>query len=418
MTSKKEMHQKLRFEQALECFYQEFGKCDDKGVNQKATPPRFYRAPGRTEIGGNHTDHQKGKVLAAAINLDSIAVVAANDADTVTIVSKGFGRFNISLDNLEAKKEEEGTTLALTKGVMVKLQEAGFKLGGFEAYITSDVLPGSGLSSSASYEVLIGTIISDLYNDMKIPAVQIAIAGQYAENVYFGKPCGLMDQMACAMGSMIYIDFLGENDCVDNFTIKQVQCDLETHGYQLCITDTKGSHADLTDEYAAVPSEMKKIAAFFNKDVLAGISIEDIYQNIDELRALAGDRAVLRAIHFINENKRVEQQFEALEQKDFDTFLGLVKESGNSSYKYLQNVYTSKAVKEQKLSLALALSEMFLGKDGACRVHGGGFAGTIQAYVKNEKVEEYKAYMDKVFGEGACVALSISKYGPSRVYPM
>ena len=337
----------------------------------------IYSAPGRSEVGGNHTDHQNGEILAASINLDAIGIVKKTTDNKVTILSKGYTLITISLDNLEMQEEEKETTIALIKGVLAGFVNHGYKIGGFKAYITSDVLIGAGLSSSAAYETLIGNILSGLYNDMSVSAEEIAIIGKFAENVYFGKPCGLMDQMACSVGNLV--------------------------------------HVDLTADYASIPEEMKKAAAFFGKEVLLGLSIDDILDNISKLRELAGDRGVLRTIHFIRENERVQKEVAALSNEDIEVFLKNVKASGNSSYKYLQNVYSNADVQHQNVSIALAISEDFLGDNGVCRVHGGGFAGTIQAFVKNEAVAEYQKKMDKVFGQGACSVLKIRKYGGMKV---
>ena len=285
------------------------------------------------------------------------------------------------------------------------------KVGGFSAYIISDVLIGAGLSSSAAFETLIGTILSGLYNDMSISAIEIAIIGQYAENVYFGKPCGLMDQMACSVGNLVYIDF----EDPKNPIVEKIEFDMEKQGYSLCITDTKGSHANLTDEYAAVPKEMKYVAGYFGQDVLRGITVEDIMKNISNLRDECGDRSVLRALHFVNENIRVYKEVEALKNGDFKQFLNCVKLSGDSSYKYLQNVYSNSDVQCQNVSVALAISEEVLQENGVSRVHGGGFAGTIQAFVKNSYVEEYIRNMNLVFGEDSCSDLRIRKYGGIQV---
>lgn len=371
----------------------------------------IYSAPGRSEIGGNHTDHQKGEVLVAAVNVDAIAVVHKTDADTVKVVSKGYDMITISLTNLEAKKEEEGTTKALIKGVLYSIKERGYKIGGFNAYVTSDVLIGAGLSSSAAFETVIGTIVSGLYNDMKISLVEIAMIGQYAENVFFGKPCGLMDQMASSVGNLVHIDFADEKKPV----IEKVECDFAAFGYSLCLTDTKSSHADCTPEYAAVPREMRAVAGAFGKEVLRQVSKEQVLENITQIRKVAGDRAVLRAIHFMMENERVKKENQALNSGDFEIFLENVKASGDSSYKYLQNVYMNQDVEHQNVSVALALSDVILGKNGVSRVHGGGFAGTIQAFVKNEEVLNYQNYMNEVFGEGACNVYMVRKYGGMKV---
>lgn len=371
----------------------------------------IFSAPGRTEIGGNHTDHQHGEVLAASINLDAIAIVKKTDDSVVRVRSDVYPEVIISLDNLSACADEKGTTLSLIKGVLAGFTNRSLEIGGFDAYITSDVLIGSGLSSSAAFEVLIGTILSGLYNDMNVSPVLIARIGQYAENVYFGKPCGLMDQMACSVGNLVYIDFGKPQEPV----VEKVDCDMEKFGYSLCITDTKGSHADLTHEYAAVPAEMRVVAEYFGKEVLRDVAIEDVLSNISDIREKAGDRSVLRALHFVNENKRVKKEVVALKNDDISEFLKTVKESGDSSYKYLQNVYSNSDVEHQNVSLALAVSEIFLGEDGVCRVHGGGFAGTIQAFVKKDMVEEYRKCMDGVFGVGACNILCIRKNGGIKV---
>lgn len=371
----------------------------------------IYSAPGRSEIGGNHTDHQNGEVLAASVNLDAIAVVRSLEEPVVKVVSGDYPQITVDIHHLEKKEEEEGTTLSLVKGVLAGIADHGGKVGGFEAYITSDVLIGAGLSSSAAFETIIGTIISGLYNEMKISPVDIAIIGQYAENVYFGKPCGLMDQTASSVGNLVHIDFADKKNPV----IEEVSCDLGVYGYSLCITDTKGSHADLTPDYAAIPVEMRAVAAVFGKEVLHGVTIEELLKNSQEIREKAGDRAYLRALHFVNENVRVQKEVAALKAGDFDMFLSTLKESGDSSYKYLQNVYTNHDVQHQNVSIALAVSEMILGSNGAARVHGGGFAGTIQAFVKNEAVAQYKETMDQIFGAGACNVLKIRKYGGMKV---
>ena len=367
-------------------------------------------APGRTEVCGNHTDHQRGEVLAASINDDAIAIVG--NSNSVNIMSEGYPMISFSIDDISKNDNEEGTTVALIKGVLAGCKDRGFSIGGFNAYITSDVLGGSGLSSSAAFETVIGNIISNLYNDGKIDAVTIAKIGQYAENHYFGKPCGLMDQMACSVGGLCHIDFGSPEEPV----IESIDVSLDEYGYSLCITDTKGSHADLTPDYAAVPSEMKSIASYFGKNVLKELNENDVLENINSLREKYGDRAVLRAFHFYEENIRVKTAAEALKNHDFNSFLDNISKSGNSSYKYLQNVFTTHDITHQNVSIALCISEMVLGDEGGvARVHGGGFAGTIQAFVKNEFVSKYKDSMDSVFGEGACAVLKIRKYGGIRV---
>lgn len=394
-------YQKKRYIDAIMTFKKEFGEEDIS----------IFSAPGRSEISGNHTDHQKGQVLVAAVNLDAIAVVHKSEQKVVEIISDGYDKIVISLDNLKPKKEEEGTTISLVKGVLGELSQRGYTVGGFKAYITSDVLIGAGISSSAAFETLIGTIVSGLYNQMTISPVEIAIVGQKAENVYFGKPCGLMDQMASSVGNLVYIDFAD----TDNPLIKKIECDFENFGYSLCITDTKSSHADCTSEYAAVPEEMKKVAAVFGKNVLKEVSKEEILANIEKIRMAAGDRAVLRSLHFVTENERVNKATESLNKGDFEGFLEVIKASGNSSFKYLQNVYMNTDIQHQNVSVALALSEIILGENGVSRVHGGGFAGTIQAFVKNEAVSNYQEFMNKTFGEGACNIYMIRKYGGIKV---
>ena len=394
-------YQKQRYVNAIESYIEEFGEDDVE----------IYSAPGRSEVGGNHTDHQHGEILAASINLDAIGIVKKTDDMKVSILSKGYTLTTISLENLDMPEEEKETTIALIKGVVAGLANRGYKIGGFKAYITSDVLIGAGLSSSAAYETLIGNIVSGLYNNMSVSAEEIAIIGQFAENVYFGKPCGLMDQMACSVGNMVHVDFAD----INNPKVEKVTFDLNKYGYSLCITDTKGSHADLTADYAAVPEEMKKVAAFFGKEVLLGLTVDDILENIVKVREQVGDRGVLRALHFIRENERVQKEVSYLSDEDIEGFLKTVAVSGNSSYKYLQNVYSNADVQHQNVSLALAISEDFLGDNGVSRVHGGGFAGTIQAFVKNDIVIEYQKIMDKVFGQGACSVLKIRKYGGMKV---
>lgn len=394
-------YQKKRYTDAISKFENYYGEGDIT----------IFSAPGRSEIGGNHTDHQHGEVLAASINLDAIGIVKKTDDGVVRVLSDNYPEAVISLEELGIKQEEKETTLSLVKGVLAGFTEHDLKIGGFCAYITSDVLIGAGLSSSAAFETLIGTILSGLYNDMSVSPILIARIGQYAENVYFGKPCGLMDQMASSVGNLVHIDFNNPAEPV----VEKVDFSIEEHGYSLCITDTKGSHADLTHEYAAIPTEMKAVATYFDKEVLRDVSAEDMFANMSNIREKSGDRSVLRALHFINENKRVEKEVAALKSGEILEFLRLVKESGDSSYKYLQNVYSNSDIEHQNVSLALAVSEMFLGENGVCRVHGGGFAGTIQAFVKNDMVGAYQDCMNGVFGEGACNALRIRKYGGIQV---
>lgn len=395
-------YQTARYIQAIESYENLFGE------NEVAV----FSAPGRSEVGGNHTDHQHGEVLAASINLDAIAVARKTDDGMVRLVSDDYPQICIDVADLERKEEETATTAALIRGVLHGAAKRGFAVGGFEAYVTSDVLIGAGLSSSAAFETLLGTLVSELYNDGNMDAVTNAKIGQYAENLFFGKPCGLMDQMACSVGSLVHIDFADP----ENPVVEKVELDLNQFGYSLCITDTKGSHADLTADYAAVPEEMKKVAAFFEKEFMLEVSMKELVANMDAVRKQCGDRAVLRAIHFLNENERVRQEVAAIREERLEDFLSLVQESGHSSFEYLQNVFTTHDVQHQNISLALAMSESVL-KNGAgvCRVHGGGFAGTIQAFVKNEKVQDYRILMERIFGEGSCSLLKIRQFGGVRV---
>ena len=394
-------YQKERYIKALEAFEALYGEKEAE----------IYSAPGRSEVGGNHTDHQYGKVLAASINLDAIAVVAKTEDEQIRIKSEGYEPFEVNLNDLNLSEEEKGTSKALTKGVASKLKEKGYEIGGFQAYITSDVLNGAGMSSSAAFEVLLGNIFSGLYNDMKVDPILIAQIGQYAENVYFGKPCGLMDQMASSVGGLINIDFKDP----ENPIVKQVNVDFEEYGHSLCIVDTKGSHADLTDDYAAIPEEMKKVANFFDEDVLRRVDKNEFYLNLPKIREILGDRAVLRAMHLFEENKRVDEEVAALERGDFETFKKLVKASGDSSFKYLQNVYSGHDLQNQSVSIGLAVSDVALGDRGVSRVHGGGFAGTIQAFVPNDIVGMYKETIEHVFGKGSCHVLKVRKYGGKKV---
>ncbi len=374
-------------------------------------PTRFFSAPGRTEVSGNHTDHNHGKVLAAAVNLDVIAGVNPREDSTVIIKSEGFPEDRVDISDLEVKENEKNTSASLIRGVAKGLLDRGFKIGGFEAYTTSSVLKGSGLSSSAAFEVLVGTIFNHLYNNGEVSDVAVAQIAQYAENVYFGKPSGLMDQMASSVGGFITIDFAD----TANPIITPISFDLARHNHALCIVDTKGNHADLTPEYAAIPKEMKSVAGFFGKEYLREISKQDVLDNIVALRERCGDRAVLRALHFFDENDRVDMLVNALTSQNFAFFKKGILESGNSSYKYLQNVYANIAPHEQGVSLALNLIEMLLDGEGAHRVHGGGFAGTVQAFVPLNRLDEFKSGIEKVFGEGACYVLNIRPVGGTEV---
>ena len=370
-------------------------------------PARYFSAPGRTEIGGNHTDHQRGRVLAAAVNLDTVAAVRENGTDMIRILSAGYPRCEINVKELTPQEQEINSTPALIRGVAARFVQLGCEVKGFDAYCESTVLPGSGLSSSAAYEVLIGTIINHLFFDGRVSQAEVAQIGQYAENVFFGKPCGLMDQTASAVGNLVTIDFFEK----DHPEIKPVAFDFSSCGHALCIVDSGADHADLTDEYAAIPGEIKTVAACFGKDVLTQMEEKEFFAAIPALREKCGDRAVLRAVHFYQENARVPKQVAALERGDFDTFLKLVKESGYSSYMYLQNVIPAGYKAHQDVALALAMCEHFLAGKGAYRVHGGGVAVTVQAFVPFEILDAFCAGVDGVLGAGACHVLSIRPQG-------
>ena len=370
-------------------------------------PQRFFSAPGRTEIGGNHTDHQRGRVLAAAVELQTCAAVALTDGKQICVQSQGYPLCRVDLGDLTPNPAEYGTTTALIRGVAAKFAEMGCTLGGFDAYVESNVLSGSGLSSSAAFEVLMGTILNILFFEGKANAEQIAMVGQYAENVFFGKPCGLMDQMASSVGNLVTIDFFHQ-DAPD---VRPVDVDFASFGHALCIIDTGADHADLTDEYAAITQELKAICDYFGKDVLSQVEEAAFYAAVPALRQKCGDRAVLRAIHFYEENARVPQQVAALEAGDFDRFLALVQESGHSSWMQLQNVIPAGRTAHQEVALSLALCRKYLQGRGACRVHGGGFAGTIQAFVPMDLLAEFCQKMDGALGQGACHVLSIRPEG-------
>lgn len=390
--------QKDRYAEIIDSFVSIYGDCDEI---------RLFSAPGRTEVGGNHTDHNHGKVLAASVNLDTVAAAAKRDDNVASETTKGYSQLSVDLNDLDVHTEEFGKPTALVRGMCAGFKKNGYNIGGFNAASASRVLAGSGLSSSAAYEVLIGTILNYLYNDGKVPAAEIAKIAQYAENEYFGKPSGLMDQMASSVGSFITIDF---ND-VANPEIKKVDFDFASCGYALCIIDTGGNHANLTDDYAAVRGEMEGAAAVFGKDVLREVDESEFMANIPLVREKTGDRAVLRAMHFYAENKRVDAEVAALSEGDFEAFKALVVESGYSSYMYNQNVYTVKAPAEQGVSLALALCEQLLKGKGAWRVHGGGFAGTVQAFVPQNMLDEFRSRIEAVFSEGSCHVLSVRPYG-------
>jgi galactokinase len=393
--------QALRYNNLIEKFKTAFGPKDIL----------FFSSPGRTEIGGNHTDHNYGRVLAGAVDLDNIAVAAKNNTNIVRIESLGYPKFEVDLTNLSPDKNEYFTSVSLVRGISAKMKELGFQIGGFDCCIDGGVPVGSGLSSSASFEVLIGAIISHLFNKGKLEAVQNAIIGQYAENVFFGKPCGLMDQTACAVGGLVTIDFKDPSNPI----VKKVNFDFISTGFALVITDTGGNHADLNDEYASLPNDMKAVAAELGAKVLRQVSLEQVLDITPKIREKVGDRAILRAIHFQGDNQRVVNQVAALERNDFKAFLGMVIDSGFSSYMYNQNIYPVNNVKEQGVSLALALSDLVLKGQGAWRVHGGGFAGTIQAFVPQKLLEKYISTLEHVFGKGSCHKLFIRKKGADKI---
>jgi galactokinase len=381
--------------------------CDLFGEREIA----LFSAPGRTEVGGNHTDHQHGRVLAAAVNLDILCVAAKNDDNVIRVRSAGFRIIEIDLADLSRREDEADTSLALVRGIAHRCRELGYTVAGFDAYTTSQVLKGSGLSSSAAFEVAVGTMISCLYNGGRIPPIEIAQIGQFAENTYYGKPSGLMDQMASSVGGVITIDFAETAKPV----IEPIAFDFASCGHTLCIVDTRGNHGDLTDDYAAIPLEMKRIAAAFGADYLRGVDEATFYARLSALRSSHGDRAVLRAIHFFGDNARVLDQVAALRGGDFGRFKELVIESGRSSLRNLQNIFACEAPQTQGLTLALTMSEKLLVGRGAWRVHGGGFAGTIQAFVPNELLADYRAAMQSLFGEGSCHALAVRPMGGVEV---
>lgn len=373
---------------------------------------RLYSAPGRTEIGGNHTDHNHGVVMAAAVDLDMVAVVAQNNSTQVNIYSQNFERTDsVDVSCLAPQEEEKGSSPSLIRGIAARIVELGGTVGGFDAYTTSDVLRGSGLSSSAAFEVLVGEIFNAEFNDGRFSAVDNAKIGQYAENVFFDKPCGLMDQTACAVGSAITIDFKEPASPV----VDKIPFDIAKHGFCLCITDTKGSHADLTDDYAAIRREMESVAEFLGKKVLRDVDEEVFFSKIAEIREELGDRAVLRAIHFFADCKRAKALYEAVADDRFDDFLHLIVDGGHSSFEYNQNAYSIKKPEEQGVALGVALSQRVLAGRGAWRLQGGGFAGTIQAFVPKDLLEQYRATLEGVFGKGSCYVLNVRNYGAIQV---
>jgi galactokinase len=398
-------HATARMIEAIEAFGKNYGEDRDIAV---------FSVPGRTEIIGNHTDHNHGKVMAGAINRDILAIVSRNDDNVIRFCSEGYSKDQINISDVTSpEKFRKFTSRALVAGMVNAFIEAGHAVGGYDAYSCTEVLKGSGLSSSAAFEVMIGNILNHLYNDGKVDNKEIAKYAQYSENVYFGKPCGLMDQMACAVGGFVYIDFEDNKNPI----VESVDLSLADAGYSLCIVNTGGSHAGLNEDYASVPAEMKAVAAYLGKDVLRGLTEEDILRAVPMLRKRSGDRAILRAIHFVRENDRVEQALKALKNKDLQEFYKIILASGRSSYQYLQNVYTNNNPFEQGISLALCVADGILsGKDGAFRVHGGGFAGTIQAFVRNEDLDGFVSKMNAVFGEGAAMPLNVRPLGAVKLF--
>ncbi len=395
--------QRVRYASAVRSFAELYG--EEREVS-------LYSAPGRTEIGGNHTDHNNGVVMAAAVNLDVIAVVSKNDDGIARIKSYGFDKQDIvDLKILEPNEREYGRSAALIRGVAAGIVQQGGRIGGFDAYTTSDVLRGSGLSSSAAFEVVIGAVLNGEYNDGKFSAVDIAKISQYAENVFFGKPSGLMDQTASSVGSAITIDFKDPSNPI----VTEVPFDLAKYGYRLCITDTKGSHADLTDDYAAIRSEMESVAAFFGKKVLREVNEDEFFDKIAEIREKTGDRAILRAIHFFADCKRAGDLRDAIKEDRFEDFLRLIIDGGNSSFEYNQNAYSIKHPQQQGMSIGVAVSQKILYGAGAWRLQGGGFAGTIQAFVPDALLEKYCAEMECLFGKDACYVLSVRNYGNIKI---
>ena len=393
-----------RYEKLLDMYGTTFGDSETIAL---------FSAPGRTEIGGNHTDHQHGRVLAASVDMDMIAAASPVEENKICVQSEGYPMCRISLDDLSVKEEEKNSTAALIRGVAARFVQLGCEVKGFRACVMSSVLPGSGISSSAAFEVLIGNIINSLFFGDKVSAVEIAQIGQYAENVYFGKPSGLMDQTASSVGNMLTIDF----EDTANPVVKKLDIDFEKSGLALCIIDSGADHADLTDEYAAIPLEIKKICSLLGKEVLREIPEADFMAALPKIRKEVGDRAILRALHFYGDNERVPKQAAALENGDIDTFLKLVKESGYSSWMYLQNIVPCGSKEHQEMAVALAVCDKLLAGRGAYRVHGGGFAGTVQAFVPVDMLEEFKTGVEEVLGAGSCHVLSIRPMGGTRIVP-
>lgn len=395
-------YQLQRYERTAENFKSVFG--------YEAT--NVFSAPGRSEICGNHTDHNLGKAVGASINLDTLAFAAKRSDGIICVKAKGFDDINVDISDLDAKESEKGSSTALVRGVCKKFSDMGFNIGGFDAFTANDVLKGSGLSSSAAFEIMMSFILNSFYNDEKIDAKTMAIASQFAENVYFGKGSGLLDQLSCAYGGIISIDFKDPSDPV----VERLPFDFTATGYSMVITDTRCDHADLTGDYDAIKGEMQEVSRFFGKEHLREVEYSDFYAALSRLKGKVSERAIIRSFHYFDENKNVEKLSKALKNNNFDEFLDIISRSGSSSYRYLQNIYSDKNPTSQGMSLALCLSEHILNGQGASRIHGGGFGGTMQAYVPNDMVEDYVKEMESVFGGGCCYLLKIRSVGPVKVY--
>ena len=370
---------------------------------------RIYSAPGRVELGGNHTDHQGGCVLAASVTLDMRAAVAKNGSDIIRVTSEGYPQIEIDINALSPREDEKNTTASLIRGVAEGMAKRGKKLSGVDMYIVSDVLRGSGLSSSAAFEVLVGTALSDMF-DAGLSAVEIAEIGQYAETVHFGKPSGLMDQTASSVGGIVAIDFSKHPA-----KIEKLEVDIKSFGYDLVIIDAGADHADLTEEYASIPHEMKSVAEFFGKKLLSEVSEDKFYKDIASVREKVGDRAVLRAVHYFRDTRRAVREAELLRRGDFEGFLSLISASGDSSFKYLQNIYVAGAIENQAMAYALAVCEELLSGRGAVRIQGGGFGGTLEAFVHCDMTEDFVRGIDRMIGKDMCKVLSIRKDGGVRL---
>lgn len=395
-------NQRTRYTELIDRYIDEFGDTDGASL---------FSSPGRTEIGGNHTDHQRGCVLAACVSVDAAAVAAPNSERVIRIVSEGFKTDEIWLSDIMPNPDEKGTSAALIRGIAAKFTEMGCTVKGFNAVVSSGVLQGSGLSSSAAFEVLLCCMINTFFAEGQYTPFQLANISRFAENNFFGKPCGLMDQMACASGGAVFIDFADS----ENPYCERIDIDLDRYGYRLCIIDTGGNHTGLTEEYAAIPAEMRAVARYFGKQSLSDISAADMMDNIPELRRKLGDRAITRSIHFFMETERARLEADALKRGNFSEFLRLINESGQSSFMYLQNIFSSHKPEEQPVSVALALCEYYLEGRGACRVHGGGFAGTIQAFVPADMLDSFREKMESALEPECCHVLTIRAHGAREI---